>query len=93
MDYYIVAYDISDPKRLQKVYKAMKDFGQRLQFSVFGCYLNRTNLVLMKERLSDLISFEDDRLIIIRCCPSCTEGIETLGRQKPSRDPGEVRVV
>lgn len=93
MDYYIVAYDISDPQRLQKVHKAMKDFGQRLQLSVFGCYLSPVNLVLMRERLSDLISEEEDRVIIIRCCPSCTEGIETLGRQEHTRDPGTVRVL
>ena len=33
MDSYIVAYDISDPKRLRKVATTCEDFGERKQYS------------------------------------------------------------
>lgn len=33
---YIVSYDIADPKRLRKVSKTMKAWGDHLQYSVFG---------------------------------------------------------
>ena len=36
---YLVAYDICDPKRLRKVFKTMRGFGEHLQFSVFQCDL------------------------------------------------------
>ena len=31
----IVAYDIADPKRLQRIAKIMKDYGLRVQKSIF----------------------------------------------------------
>ena len=37
MDTYLVAYDISNPKRLRKVARTCEDFGLRRQFSVFFC--------------------------------------------------------
>ena len=37
---YVVTYDISDPKRLRKVYKMMLGYGEHLQLSVFQCELN-----------------------------------------------------
>ena len=40
MDSYIVAYDISDPKRLRKVATTCEDFGMRKQYSVFLCRLS-----------------------------------------------------
>ena len=34
---YLVCYDIADDKRLRKVFKLMRGFGDHLQFSVFEC--------------------------------------------------------
>src|SRR5690349_21748615 len=51
MDSYIVAYDISSPKRLRKVARACEDFGLRRQFSVFLCRLTACDLVRLKSRL------------------------------------------
>jgi hypothetical protein len=34
---FLVAYDISDPRRLRKVARAREDFGLRRQYSVFSC--------------------------------------------------------
>ncbi len=37
---YVVAYDISDPKRWRRVFRLMKGYGQWLQLSVFHCRLD-----------------------------------------------------
>ncbi|MDD4792699.1 MAG: CRISPR-associated endonuclease Cas2, partial [Firmicutes bacterium] len=37
---FIVCYDISDPKRLRKMYRTMRGFGDPLQKSVFTCDLS-----------------------------------------------------
>ena len=37
---YIVSYDIADEKRMKKVFKAMRDFGDHLQYSVFECHIS-----------------------------------------------------
>ena len=38
---YIVSYDISDPKRLRKVFRTMKAWGAHLQYSVFERQLRK----------------------------------------------------
>ncbi len=58
MDSYIVAYDISDPKRLRKVATACEDYGTRKQYSVFLCRLSATDFVRLRSRLYDLIHLE-----------------------------------
>jgi hypothetical protein len=36
---HLVAYDISDPKRLSRVARVCKDYGIRVEYSVFECDL------------------------------------------------------
>ena len=38
---YLVCYDISDDKRLRKVFKTMRGYGDHLQYSVFECHSRR----------------------------------------------------
>ena len=63
MDSYIVAYDISDPKRLKKVATACEDFGVRKQFSVFLCRLSATDYVRLRSRLYDIIDLQKDQVL------------------------------
>ena len=46
---YLVCYDISDDKRLRKVFKLMRGFGDHLQFSVFECQFTASDLVRCRE--------------------------------------------
>ena len=58
---YILAYDIADPKRLQKVHKQLKKWGLPLQYSVFTLDLSERSaatLMTILERLTD--SEQDD---------------------------------
>ena len=36
---YLICYDISDDKRLRKVFQTMRGYGDHLQYSVFECQL------------------------------------------------------
>ncbi len=62
---FIVSYDIMDPKRLQKVHKTMKGFGEPIHYSVFRCNLAPKGLVEMKAALFELIKHDQDRIMII----------------------------
>lgn len=42
---YLVCYDITDDKRLRRVFKTCRNFGEHLQFSVFECDLNPTEKI------------------------------------------------
>ena len=92
---FIVAYDVSDAKRLRRTFKKMNGFGEPVQYSVFACDLSRKERVLMEEALVEIINLKEDRVLIIDTGPvegRSAEKLTTLGRQlKP--EPREVTVV
>ncbi len=59
----VVAYDISDNKRLAKVAKACEDYGVRVQYSVFECNLNEWQFANLWARILDLINENEDRIV------------------------------
>ena len=80
---YIVTYDICDPKRLRRVFKTMKGFGEHMQLSVFQCDLPPIDVVKMRAALVEIIHHTEDQVLIIDL--GLTEGrpiksIEALGR-------------
>ena len=66
---YIVCYDVADPKRLRRVFKVCKDFGQHIQFSVFECDLTPSEKLQFEEKLGAEIKREEDQVLFIRLGP------------------------
>lgn len=62
---YIVAYDISSPKRWRRVFRLMKGYGRWLQLSVFQCRLTARRRADMAAALELLIKREEDHVLII----------------------------
>lgn len=76
---YLVGYDISDQKRLAKVAKIMTEFGLRIQYSFFHCFLADGQKNRMKERLTDVIKEGDDQIIILPVTERQLKEIEFVG--------------
>ncbi|HKI35495.1 MAG TPA: CRISPR-associated endonuclease Cas2 [Gemmataceae bacterium] len=93
MDSWIVAYDISDPKRLRKVATACEDYGVRKQKSVFLCRLSATDFVRLRSRLYDLIHLEEDQVLFLPLCGKCVTAIEAIGRPTEAHDVRDVVIV
>jgi len=63
--FYLVSYDIPDDRRRARVFKLMRSWGERVQFSVFCCQLNpRERLELIDELKSRMNSDEDQTLFV-----------------------------
>lgn len=77
-NWYLVAYDIRDPSRLQKVAKLLKGYGTRIQYSVFRCYLGERLVEKLKWEMVKILAPEDDYLII-ELCSSCVNRIRKRG--------------
>ena len=63
----VVAYDVSTEtkqgrRRLRRVAQACKDYGQRVQKSVFECVLGQSDWVRLKHRLLGEFAKEEDSL-------------------------------
>lgn len=79
---YIVAYDISEPKRWRHVFKAMKGYGHWLQLSVFQCRLTARRRAEMAARLEALIESAEDHVLIMDLGPAerVDPLVESLGK-------------
>ena len=80
---YLVCYDICDDKRLRKVFKTLRDFGDHLQFSIFECQLTPIDLARCRAALSDIINHSQDQVLFVDLGPSEGRGervITSLGQ-------------
>ncbi len=62
---YLVTYDITNDKRLKKIFKEMKDYGEHLQYSVFLCELNEVERIRMESGVKSIMNEKDDQVIIL----------------------------
>jgi CRISPR-associated protein Cas2 len=80
---YIVSYDISDPKRLRRVFKLMRGYGDHLQLSVFRCELNARELVELRAKLASAIHRDHDQVLFVDVGPAegrARHAIRAIGR-------------
>ncbi len=66
--FYVICFDVSDEKRLRKVAIQMENFGMRVQYSVFECYLDATELETLKQRLLEIIDQDNDHVRYYGLC-------------------------
>jgi CRISPR-associated protein Cas2 len=62
---YVVCYDIREPKRLRRVHKLMKAFGEAWQYSVFYCTLKAIDRVRMENALREILNLKQDQVLIL----------------------------
>lgn len=63
----LVSYDVNiksdgGQRRLRRVSKVCKNYGQRVQFSVFECIVDPTQFTLLKQKLLKEIDVKKDSL-------------------------------
>jgi CRISPR-associated protein Cas2 len=88
--YLVVSYDIHDDKRRNRIHKVLKNFGERIQFSVFECDLTKEQLLRMQHALKPIIEEKDqDSVRFYHLCDSCQRKIDRIGGIIP-RDGGPV---
>lgn len=62
---YLVCYDIRNPKRLRRIFKIMKGYGEHWQFSVFFCTLKDIDRVRLQSDLESEMNLKEDQVLII----------------------------
>lgn len=82
--HFLVAYDISDDKRRSRVFDALMDVGDHVQYSIFLCDLNPMERVALRAHLAGLIDAAQDQIIILDLGDaeeSLTGSLECIGRR------------
>lgn len=75
----LVAYDISDAKRLHRVARVCEDFGVRVQYSLFECRLEEPEFRQFWDRLVDEIDEAEDRVVAYKVDARCARETLTAG--------------
>ena len=78
--FYLVCFDIVEDPARAKVVKVLKEYGQRVQKSVFECpNLKENRFFRMKNRIEDLIDVTEDSVRYYVLCGSCLSKVEFTG--------------
>ena len=83
----VVSYDVPNDRRRTRLAHALKDFGERVQYSVFECRLDAPSLEKLSRRVKALIDPEEDRVRIYRLCLDCERQVEIQGAGHVVEDP------
>ena len=93
--YILITYDVDTvsekgQKRLRQVAKACKDYGQRVQNSVFECDVTEAQFVLLKSRIEEIIDQKLDSIRFYFLKQSDQRRVLSLGRETAFDMSGEL---
>jgi CRISPR-associated protein Cas2 len=74
--WWLVCYDVHDPTRLRRTAKIMEGSGQRMQESVFRCWMTPSQMHCLRWELTKVLE-PNDEVLLIPLCPQCVAGMET----------------
>ena len=76
----VVAYDIPDDRRRQRLHDALLNYGSAVQYSVFECLVDHKELARMKAQVKRIIKPRLDHVRYYFLCAACVKRIEsTIG--------------
>ena len=86
----LISYDVSlkderGQRRLRRVANACKDFGQRVQYSVFECIVDPAQWTILRQRLIEEIETDRDSLRFYYLGANWRRRVEHVGA-KPGFD-------
>ena len=82
----VVAYDVSSDKRRNRLANFLRDFGIRINYSVFECEIKKSDFHLFKKEVEKIINRKEDVVAFYRLCKRCRTRKCTSG-QHPIGNP------
>lgn len=93
----LITYDVdttseAGKRRLRNVAKACRDYGQRVQNSVFECLLTEAQFLLLRSRLNTIIDMELDSIRFYFLGNNWKRRVESSGKITSFNISGELIV-
>jgi len=73
----VVAYDVPDDRRRQRLHDALLNYGTPVQYSVFECLVDEKELTKLKKQVKRIIKPRLDHVRYYYLCRACVQRIET----------------
>jgi CRISPR-associated protein Cas2 len=83
---YIICYDVTEDHRRNRVADKLKDFGRRIQFSVFVADLDEALAHKMMEEVRREVDPEQDKIHVFLMCRACSAKTEVMGLAETPKD-------
>lgn len=90
--FYVIAYDIGDDKRRDKVVKVLENVGTRVNYSVFECMLTDVQYKKICDRLEKIVVKREDWINIYPLCTECYARIRYIPNLK-MKEPVKIVVI
>lgn len=90
--FYVIAYDIGDDKRRDKVVKVLENVGTRVNYSVFECMLTDVQYKKICDRLEKNVVKREDWINIYPLCTECYARIRYIPNLK-MKEPVKIVVI
>jgi len=82
----MISYDVVEDKKRLKLMKFLKDYGNRIQKSVFECNFTPKTYDLVKSGVEGIINKRKDRVRYYRICKGCVDKVEISGWGEVTED-------
>ncbi len=76
---YLICYDIRSSKRWRKAYKLLEGYGERVQYSIFRCFLSQRDREKLRWELETVLAKEDS-ILFVRLSDRCLQDIPKYNR-------------
>lgn len=86
----VVAYDITDNKRRNRIVKLLLKYGSRINFSVFECMLTDTQLEQLKIDIRAKINSKEDIVVYYPICIKCYSKVFYQRPEEPKHETVKV---
>ncbi len=76
----LITYDITDPKRLRRMHKFLKEFGINTQKSVFECDIDAVAMQRIRRFCAEELDLTTDAVRIYWICAGCLQNVVISGQ-------------
>lgn len=91
-EFVVVAYDISEDGRRNRMHRLLEGYGTPVQYSVFECWLSGKERAKLAQAAHKIIDREVDQVRYYILCQGCLRKIEVDGRGGVSKEEEAVVV-
>ncbi|ACK73900.1 CRISPR-associated protein Cas2 (plasmid) [Gloeothece citriformis PCC 7424] len=83
----LVVYDIPDNKRRTKLSKFLEGYGERVQWSVFECFLSLEEMRVLYQKVKKRVEPLEDNVRFYWISNEAVSRVLTIGGESPSPPP------
>lgn len=76
----LITYDITDPGRLRRMHRFLKEYGINTQKSVFECDIDEAALKAIRRFCRDMLDLNSDSVLIYKICKRCMNKVTISGQ-------------